>query len=146
MLTTEKIRRIRQLNRDYTRVLGVMNKQIFGTTLSWPEGRIMIEIGLNHLTAPMQVASRLGLDRSYTSRTINRLVKRGLIEKLPSPTDSRSVQLRLTPEGRRVFAQINARSDDQLVDLIRDLSTAEQEELYASFATIDKLLFKREGK
>ncbi len=146
MLTTEKIRRIRQLNRDYTRVLGVMNKQIFGTTLSWPEGRIMIEIGLNHLTAPMQVASRLGLDRSYTSRTINRLVKRGLIEKLPSPTDSRSVQLRLTPEGRRVFAQINTRSDDQLVDLIRDLSTAEQEELYASFATIDKLLFKREGK
>lgn len=146
MLSKAEIKQIRQFNRHYTQVLGVLNKQIFGTDLSWPEGRILIEIGLNHLTSPMQVAERLQLDRSYTSRTINRLAKKGLIEKLPSPTDGRAWHLRLTAAGQATFDAVNQKSDEQITDLLAPLTPAEQAEVFQSITTLAALLFKHERK
>jgi DNA-binding MarR family transcriptional regulator len=43
---------------------------------------------------------------SDTTRLVDRLVRAGLAERLPHPVDRRSVLVRATAEGRRVFAAV----------------------------------------
>lgn len=74
MLTEQEIEKIRQFNRQYTKRLGILKKQAFDTDMTWSEGRILMEVGINHLTTPAILAKWLDLDKSYASRIINRLV------------------------------------------------------------------------
>ena len=66
---------------------------------------------------------------SDTTRLIDRLERAGLAERLPNPDDRRSVLVRATAMGRRVFAEVTP----QLQDLHRrqwaSLSPAELEQL-----------------
>ena len=141
MLTDQEIDSIRAFNRHYTQVLGVLNKRTFDTDLTWPEGRILIEVAVNHLDTPMAVTRALHLDKSYASRTIKRLTDKGILQKTP---DSRSINISLTEHGRAVFEDINQKSNDLIKKMIEDLSPAEQEEYFQSIEAINKLLFKKE--
>lgn len=46
---------------------------------------------------------------SDTTRLIDRLERTGLAERVPNPTDRRSVLVRATDDGRRVFATVTPR-------------------------------------
>lgn len=146
MLTDHQIEEIRQFNRRYTRVLGVLNKKVFDTDLTWPEGRILIEVGLNHIKNPMTLAKELKLDKSYASRTINKLVKRGILEKCSSPNDLRSVELKLTSYGQEVFDDINQRSNYLMKKVLATLNKEQQAEFLKSIESINRLLFGEETK
>lgn len=60
------------------------------------------ELGIGDL------AERLGLDKSTTSRAISDLVDRDLVHREPIPGNRRAVRLRPTPEGRRLHQQVEA--------------------------------------
>ena len=142
MLTTEQINQIRSFNRQYVVKLGILTKPTYATDLSWAERRIMIEIGLNHLTTPMAISKKLTIDKSYTSRLINHLVKKELIIKSPSPTDSRSVELNFTEKGIQTFKDINDESNLQVKEMIQKLNSDQQEEFFKCITTAKNLLFK----
>ena len=144
MLTDQEMDSIRAFTRHYTQVLGVLNKRTFDTDLTWPEGRILIEVAVNHLDTPMAVTRALHLDKSYASRTIKRLTDKGILQKTPSTTDSRSINISLTEHGRAVFEDINQKSNDLIKKMIEDLSPSEQDEYFQSNEAINKLLFKKE--
>ena len=91
----------------------------------------------------MAVTRALHLDKSYASRTIKRLTDKGILQKTPSPTDSRSINISLTEHGRAVFEDINQKSNDLIKKMIEDLSPAEQEEYFQSIKAINRLLFKK---
>ena len=143
MLNKSEISSIRNFNRDYTKLLGIMNKKVLNTPLSWTEGRVLLEISFNNDKTPIEVATNLDLDKSYTSRILNRFEKNGLISKSPSATDSRSVELSLTTEGQKMVKELDDRSDQQIKDSLADLSPTEQQQFCQSMATLDKLLFTR---
>lgn len=143
LLNKSEISSIRNFNRDYTKLLGIMNKKVLNTPLSWTEGRVLLEISFNNDKTPIEVATNLDLDKSYTSRILNRFEKNGLISKSPSATDSRSVELSLTVEGQRMVKELDDRSDQQIKDLLANLSPTEQQNFFQSMATLDKLLFTR---
>lgn len=143
MLNKSEISSIRNFNRDYTKLLGIMNKKVLNTPFSWTEGRVLLEISFNNDKTPIEVATNLDLDKSYTSRILNRFEKKGLISKSPSATDSRSVELSLTTEGQKMVKELDDRSDQQIKDLLADLSSTEQQQFFQSMATLDKLLFTR---
>jgi len=143
LLNKSEISSIRNFNRDYTKLLGIMNKKVLNTPLSWTEGRVLLEISFNNDKTPIEVATNLDLDKSYTSRILNRFEKNGLISKSPSATDSRSVELSLTVEGQKMVKKLDDCSDQQIKDLLADLSSTEQQQFFQSMATLDKLLFTR---
>lgn len=91
----------------------------------------------------MAVERALNLDKSYVSRTIKRLVDKGILEKTPSATNSRSINIALTEEGQEVFTDINQKSNNLIKDILAELSPAEQEEYRKSITTINRLLFKK---
>lgn len=143
MLSQEEISSIRNFNRDYTKLLGIMNKKVLDTPLSWTEGRVLLEISFNNDKTPIAVASNLGLDKSYTSRIIKQFEKNNLINKSPSSTDSRSIELSLTSDGESLVKELNKRSDQQIDDLLSNLSSSEQQEFYQAMTVLDNLLFNR---
>lgn len=55
-----------------------------------------------------ELAERLYLDKSTTSRLVDGLVAGGWAERLPHPQDGRALLLRVTGKGARLFEQIEA--------------------------------------
>ncbi|MEJ9233151.1 MarR family transcriptional regulator [Peribacillus butanolivorans] len=131
---------IRQFNRFYTNILGVLDKHILDTGYSFTEARIILEIGLMEQCIANNLVDKLEIDRSYMSRIINKLSKDGLVIKENSTLDNRTSLIRLTPKGMTLFNQLNERSDEQLVRLFQGLSQNEIKEIHASMMFIQKKL------
>ncbi|SIP98859.1 DNA-binding transcriptional regulator, MarR family [Peribacillus simplex] len=131
---------IRQFNRFYTNILGVLDKHILDTGYSFTEARVILEIGLMEQCIANNLVDKLEIDRSYMSRIINKLSKDGLVMKENSTLDNRTSLIRLTPEGLTLFNQLNERSDEQIVRLFQGLSQNEIKEIHASMMFIQKKL------
>jgi len=131
---------IRQFNRFYTNILGVLDKHILDTGYSFTEARVIMEIGLMEQCIANNLVDKLEIDRSYMSRIINKLRKDGLVMKEHSTLDNRTILIRLTPEGMTLFNQLNERSDEQLVRLFQGLSQNEIKEIHSSMMFIQKKL------
>jgi DNA-binding MarR family transcriptional regulator len=55
-----------------------------------------------------ELAELLGLDKSSTSGLVNRAQQRGLVRRVPSQLDRRSVRVRLTNDGRELVREVAA--------------------------------------
>ncbi|MFF2496792.1 MarR family winged helix-turn-helix transcriptional regulator [Peribacillus sp. NPDC058075] len=139
-MNKDTIADIRQFNRFYTNILGVLDKHILDTGYSFTEARVILEIGLMEQCIASNLVGKLEIDRSYMSRIINKLRKDGLVMKENSTLDNRTSLIRLTPEGLTLFDQLNERSDEQLVRLFQELSQDEIKEIHASMMFIQKKL------
>jgi N-acetylglutamate synthase-like GNAT family acetyltransferase len=80
------------------------------------------------------------LDAGYLSRILRGFEKHDLIHKRPSETDGRRRLLRLTERGREAFAPLDARSRNDIGEMLGGMSTAEQERLVGAMQTIEGLL------
>nr|WP_241695278.1 MarR family transcriptional regulator [Streptomyces sp. C] len=97
---------------------------------------------LNGQSEPV-AASALGaktlLSRSQVSRVVDQLQARGLVDRVPSPTDARSVCVHLTAEGRRAFAEADATRREALREVFDDrLDDADIEALETVWAKLKR--------
>ena len=70
------------------------------------------------------------LSQSSLSRLVERLEKRGLLERTPAPKDGRGILIRLTEEGRDLQKQIGREHVRDIAALVMPaLTDAEQQEL-----------------
>ncbi|WP_419155303.1 MarR family transcriptional regulator [Weissella minor] len=103
---------IRQFNRKYTQYLGVFDKEIFNTDLTWSEARILLEMQLNDLETVTSIAHFLKVDKAYISRIIKKFKKQGLIELVQDKTDGRKQLM------HQISETLTARFKDQSVHII----------------------------
>lgn len=66
------------------------------------------------------LAEAMYTDPSTVSRQVTQLVDRGLVERLPDPTDGRASVLDVTDSGREVAARIRSLRNDRLGQLLVD--------------------------
>jgi DNA-binding MarR family transcriptional regulator len=66
----------------------------------------LLEIGNKGQISLVELASRLSLDASTLSRTINGLVFLGLVNRLANEKDRRYIAISLSDQGRKVFNEI----------------------------------------
>jgi DNA-binding MarR family transcriptional regulator len=103
----EKIRFLREKLRQLELAMGSLSRDegdCCGITLS--QCHTLIEIGKKEEIAIVELASRLGLDTSTLSRTINGLVLIGLVNRIENSKDRRYVSITLTEQGKKVYAEI----------------------------------------
>jgi DNA-binding MarR family transcriptional regulator len=74
--------------------------------LEIPEWRVMATVGEDPSCTAQHIAASTRMHKTRVSRAIAHLVKRRLLERLPRPGDRREMQLRLSPAGRRMYAQL----------------------------------------
>ncbi|UWQ24286.1 MarR family transcriptional regulator [Leisingera aquaemixtae] len=67
---------------------------------------VLLAAGREELTAPSEIASFIGIDRTAASRTLRQMEERGLITRSGGAQDGRKIQVRLTPSGRTALAEV----------------------------------------
>jgi len=108
----EEVREFRELIRRLERKLGFLDQvQSSCCGLSFSQCHALVEIGRTSLLSLTDLALRLGIDKSTTSRVVDSLVVGGMVERVPQPEDRRSVALSLTTTGKEKLSQIEGEMD-----------------------------------
>jgi DNA-binding MarR family transcriptional regulator/GNAT superfamily N-acetyltransferase len=136
---------VRAFTRFYTAVIGVLDEGLLGTPYSVTEARVLFELAQSDATDVADLRRGLRLDSGYMSRIAARLEADGLVTRAPSGRDARRQVLALTPRGREVFADLDARSADQVAHLLDKLDEADQERLVTAMGTVRSLLGAAQG-
>lgn len=100
---------------DFRRILRKLEREIelqtrfggqcCGVTLA--QCHLLMELGLTGTTNLVALAQELQLDKSTLSRTVDGLVKLGLVQRDTANGDRRFNEISLTPAGVRYYAAIN---------------------------------------
>ena len=135
-----KIDAVRRFNRFFTRRIGTLREGLLHTPYSLTESRILFEIANRDEATASALSAELGLDPGYLSRVLAGLERMGLIEKTPSGTDARRLLLTLTSEGRDAFALLDARSREEVGEMLGELSEDEQRRLLEAMRDIERVL------
>ncbi|WP_432753853.1 MarR family winged helix-turn-helix transcriptional regulator [Streptomyces sp. JL2001] len=88
--------------------------------VSWFEVMLWLASSPDPVPASVLGNSTL-LSRSQVSRVVDALQTRGLVTRTPSARDARSVEVSLTEEGRRVFAEADATRREALGRVFTEL-------------------------
>ncbi len=131
---------MRRFNRFYTRQIGVLNDGMLQSEFSLTQIRLLYELAHRDGLSATLLGRELGLDGGYLSRTLAGFEKQSLIRRAPSPADARQNILTLTPKGRKTFAPLGQRSQDEAEELLGKLAPADQARLIAAMGTIEQLL------
>jgi DNA-binding MarR family transcriptional regulator len=76
-----------------------------GTTVT--QCTVLTELGRSGSVTLAELSHRIGFDKSWTSRAVENLVQEGLVAKVPSQTDRRTVRLSLSPLGEERLSELN---------------------------------------
>jgi DNA-binding MarR family transcriptional regulator len=71
------------------------------------------------------LAASSATDQSSVSVVVSRLVARGYVKRLPSKLDRRSVELSLTPSGKKLLESAPEAAQDRLLEALSQLKSAE---------------------
>jgi DNA-binding MarR family transcriptional regulator/GNAT superfamily N-acetyltransferase len=135
----QRIQAIRQFNRFYTQQIGVLREGLLSSEFSLTEVRLLYELAQRDSPTATELGRDLGLDAGYLSRILRGFKKRGLIDSQASELDGRQFLLRLTKQGQKSFAPLNARAQDEIGEMLGKLSEAEQRRLVEAMNTIEGL-------
>jgi DNA-binding MarR family transcriptional regulator len=102
--------------RDKLRILeresgGVFDEQQECCGITVAQCHTLLEIGKHSEISLVDLAAALGLDTSTLSRTVQGLVLVGLLDRQTSAKDRRYVTIALTPQGKKVYDEIEKRYD-----------------------------------
>lgn len=78
-----------------------------------------------------ELAKLLALDKSSISGLVDRAERRGLVARVPSTADRRSVLVSLTYDGRSLVSQVSARFEKDVSMLLDGLPPADRQALSA---------------
>lgn len=135
-----QIATVRDFNRFYTRLIGSLNQCLLDSKLSLVEARVLYEIASGDHPTASEIAAELALDMSYLSRILRHFMAEGWIQRKPSLSDRRQVHLRLTSQGKKLFAMLDSRSNKQVAMMLAPLSDSQREHLVRSMTDIRHLL------
>ncbi len=131
---------IRSFNRFYTNVLGLLNQHILESSFSLSEARVLHEIEKTEKCTSKKLSEILCMDAGYLSRILKQFEKYGMIERHRAPEDARSYFLYVTQIGKDKMNELNARSDEQIHNLIHPLTADDQSLLVKNMISIENIL------
>lgn len=110
----------------------LLNQYLDPLGMSSAQFKVLAAIHYYEMNSPAEICKYLSINAGSMTRMIERLLKKGLIEKQPNPEDKRGVLLNLTPTGASLLTQCMDSMENNVGPLlIGDLSTKEVEQLSA---------------
>ncbi len=139
---SDAIRDIRDFNRFYTNILGLLDRHVLDSGYSLTEARILYELSHAGRGIANELAAQLHLDKSYLSRILAGFEKKGLVRREVSGDDNRAYSIELTAKGRQCFRELNEKSNRQMLNLLLPLSDAECAAVRAAMESVRQSLTK----
>jgi DNA-binding MarR family transcriptional regulator/GNAT superfamily N-acetyltransferase len=131
---------VRAFNRFYTQKIGVLDEGLLASPWSLAEVRVLWELAHREQPTASALGQALGLDAGYLSRMLRKLEGKRLITRRRSTVDRRQSLLGLTARGKQVFAGLDARSSNEVRQLLKPLDAGAQQRLVSAMGTIEGLL------
>ena len=142
----ELIDKIREFNRFYTNIIGLLDRHFLDTPFSLTEGRVLYEISHTELCTAKKIRSNIDIDEGYLSRIIDKFIQKGFVKKTPAVEDRRLHIIVLTEKGKKEFSKLNDNSNRQISRLLDTLLDGERVELVEMMDRIRRLLSQQEQK
>lgn len=139
------VARVRQFNRTWTEVLGLLDRGLLETDHSLAEARVLFELAQRDGWERSTLRERLAMDASFLTRVLRRLEKRGLVSSQTSAADGRALDVSLTGAGRGAFQVLDQRSSEQVSELIAPLTPDQVHTLTESMAVTSRLVGRDPG-
>jgi DNA-binding MarR family transcriptional regulator/GNAT superfamily N-acetyltransferase len=137
---TPPVATVRRFNRFYTQRIGLLNESWLKSPFSLTQARVLYELTRRDKATAAELGRELGLDAGYLSRILRVFEARGLIVKRASKNDGRQNLLSLTARGRKEFAPLEARSNEQVNAMLAGLSALARQRLCEAMRTIEHTL------
>lgn len=126
------IREIRRVSRQLARELGTIGTHHPSADVTVTEGHVLVELDSEgHLTVG-ELAERLALDKSTTSRAVAGLAATGRVEAETDPRDLRRKLFTLTASGRDDVDKIHREADARVAEAFALLAPDEPEKILAA--------------
>jgi DNA-binding MarR family transcriptional regulator/GNAT superfamily N-acetyltransferase len=129
---------VRDFNRFYTRKMGLLEEGLLKSELSLTEVRILYELARRDGLTATGLGRDLGLDAGYVSRILKKFTARGLVARLPSPSDARQSLLRLTDAGHAAFAPLDAAASAEVSAMLERVPPGEREAVVKAMLVIQR--------
>ena len=97
--------------------------------LTLPQFRVLVVLAGSGSTRMGSVASRVGAIPSTFSRTIDRMVEGGWVERRESPESRREILVDLTEQGGRLVDQVMKHRRRQVAAVLTSLTPEEQRQI-----------------
>lgn len=136
------VNKIREFNRFYTRKIGVLREELLHSKFSLTESRIIFELAQNGTKTASDLCKELGLDPGYMSKILQRFEDKKVIKRINSDDDGRTRIIQLTDLGLKEFQLLNRRSNEEIEEILNDLSNEQQKQLLSAMNTIESILNK----
>jgi DNA-binding MarR family transcriptional regulator/GNAT superfamily N-acetyltransferase len=137
---TARVAAVRDFNRFYTHVIGVLSEGLVRTPYSLTEARVIFELAQRDRTEVTALRRDLGLDPGYLSRMLGRFEADGLVSREMSAVDARRQVVGLTEQGRKAYATLDDRSAEDIGRLLDRLDDGQQRRLLTAMAEVRDLL------
>ena len=93
--------------------------------LSMPQFRALAFVSRSPGTSLSAVAEFLGVTLSTASIIADRLVRQGLVERAPHPTERRKITLTITEAGSELYQQARTATRERLARVLKGLSSGQ---------------------
>jgi putative acetyltransferase len=97
----------REASRSLVRELDVVKAKVGLLGMTYSQGHILLHLENSGMLLVAELAEKLRLDKSTTSRAVNSMIEKGHVKFRQSDTDKRCKPVILTEKGRRLAAQIH---------------------------------------
>lgn len=113
--------------------------------LSIAELHTIVAVGLHEINSMKVVAKRLDVTMATLTASMNKLERKGFVERSRSDTDRRQVLVQLTSKGRKAF-RAHESFHKRMVDSALAVLTPEEETVFVSAVGKIKEFFDKESK
>jgi DNA-binding MarR family transcriptional regulator len=135
------VRSFRRSLRRLERLLSLLlERQDCCSGLSYAQCHPMLELEELGQATLGELAQRLQLDKSTMSRSVDSLVRQGMLQRTTHPEDRRFVLVSLTAEGKKQCREINRKNDAYFGKVLVQLPEEQRQQLVAQFSQLVALL------
>ena len=99
---------------------------------------VLVVIAANPGLSQSDLADRLGIERARLVRVLDKLERRGLTQRLASPTDRRSHALRLTREGQKLLKRATMLAATHEAKLVEKLGPEQRKSMLELLKHFDR--------
>jgi len=128
-----KVKQLRESIRLMERKLGVLDdSNVSCCSVSLTQCHALVEIGRAKSISLIELSELLNLDNSTMSRTVNNLVKNGLVERELDKKDRRYVTIKLSESGINIFESIEENMNLYYTKVFQSIPFEKQEQVLES--------------
>lgn len=137
-------KKFREQIRLLERKLGLLskgnNRSFCCSKVTLSQCHALVEIGRVKTISLKDLADILSLDTSTTSRTVDTLVKKSYAQRNNDPNDRRSIQIKLTDSGQKLYQDIENKMNNDFSTCFEKIPPNERENVLHSMDIILNVL------